>query len=145
MQARPPHIAHRTRAAGVAARRRARLVARALLRGRQRLGACLPAAAFLALGACGGTAPANVATPTAHLSTIPAAGTASAPRLLDWPEFGLNPQRSNVSQRATGISAANVARLRRASVTLPGTVDSSPIYLHGALAGGARHDVFFVT
>jgi hypothetical protein len=30
-------------------------------------------------------------------------------------------------------------------VRLPGTVDSSPIYLHGVRAGGRRRDVFFVT
>ena len=28
---------------------------------------------------------------------------------------------------------------------LPGTVDSSPIYLHGVAINGARHDAFFVT
>ena len=30
-------------------------------------------------------------------------------------------------------------------VQLPGTVDSSPIYLHGATVRGAAHDAFFVT
>ena len=29
--------------------------------------------------------------------------------------------------------------------TYPGTVDSSPIYLHGVTIDGAKHDAFFVT
>jgi hypothetical protein len=33
----------------------------------------------------------------------------------------------------------------RQQVRLPGTVDSSPIYLHGVSVRGATHDVFFVT
>jgi hypothetical protein len=102
------------------------------------IGACL-------LGACGSSAPADVTTPTAGSAAIPAPAASSAARLLDWPEFGLDPQRSNVSERATGITAANVARLRRRTVSLPGTVDSSPIYLHGALVAGSRHNVIVVT
>jgi hypothetical protein len=69
---------------------------------------------------------------------------ASAP-LLDWPEFGLDPQRSASSERATGITAATVAHLRRITVSVGGTVDSSPIYLHGALVAGASHNVTIVT
>jgi outer membrane protein assembly factor BamB len=45
----------------------------------------------------------------------------------------------------TGITAANVAALRRQQVTLDGTVDASPIYLHGVRVNGGTHDVFFVT
>jgi hypothetical protein len=97
------------------------------------------------LGACGSTAPAAISTPTASAGSIPNASSSSAPRLLDWPEFGLDPQRSDVSESATGITAANVAHLRRATVQLPGTVDSSPIYLHGVTVAGAAHDVIVVT
>ncbi|MCW3024770.1 MAG: PQQ-binding-like beta-propeller repeat protein, partial [Solirubrobacterales bacterium] len=97
------------------------------------------------LGACGSSAPADVTTPTAGSAAIPTPAASSAARLLDWPEFGLDPQRSNVSERATGITAANVARLRRRTVSLPGTVDSSPIYLHGVLVAGSRHNVIVVT
>ena len=97
------------------------------------LAAAAAAAACLLLGACGRNAPADVATPTTGSAAIPKpAGSPRAP-LRDWPEFGLDPQRSNVSEAATGITSANVARLRRRAVTLPGTVDSSPIYLHGVL------------
>ena len=37
----------------------------------------------------------------------------------------------HVGPAATGITAANVAKLTRRQVSLDGTVDSSPIYLHG--------------
>jgi outer membrane protein assembly factor BamB len=113
----------------------------------------LPACMLMA--ACGSSAPADsssaagstppTSTPTASLAAIPDARPATAPPLLDWPEFGLDPQRSNVSERPTGITAANVARLHRVTVRLPGTVDSSPIYLHGALVGGAARNVAVVT
>jgi hypothetical protein len=70
--------------------------------------------------------------------------TASA-RLLDWREFGLDPQRSDVSPLSTGITAANVTRLRRVTVNLPGTVDSSPVYLHEASVAGTTYSVVVVT
>ena len=63
----------------------------------------------------------------------------------DWTRFGWDARRSNDDPHATGITAANVARLHRQQVRLPGTVDSSPIYLHGASIHGASHDAFFVT
>src|ERR1700730_14542579 len=101
--------------------------------------------ACLLAGACGSSAPAQVSTPTAGVAAIPTpAVTASAP-LLDWPEFGLDPQRSNSSERATGITAANVGRLRRITVSVGGTVDSSPIYLHGASVASGPHNVTIVT
>lgn len=93
------------------------------------------------LGACGG-APADVSAPP---TAIPSPAKAATARLLDWPEFGLDPQRSDVSPLSTGITAANVAHLRRIRVSLPGTVDSSPIYLHEASVEGATHSVVVVT
>jgi outer membrane protein assembly factor BamB len=45
----------------------------------------------------------------------------------------------------TPIRAANVARLHRQRVRLPGTVDSAPIYLHHVRVAGARRDVFVMT
>jgi hypothetical protein len=111
--------------------------------------------ACVVIAACGGSAPADSArpaartpaslTPTASPSAIPLAHPSSAHPLLDWPEFGLDPQRSDVSEGATGITSANVARLRRTTVRLPGTVDSSPIYLHGAVLGGVTHNLVVVT
>jgi hypothetical protein len=65
--------------------------------------------------------------------------------LAVWPEFGLDPQRSDATEAATGITAANVGKLRDRRVTLPGTIDSSPIYLAGAEVRGGTHDVVLVT
>jgi hypothetical protein len=96
------------------------------------------------VGACGSSAPAEVPTPSTAAAAIPPAH-AAAGRLLDWPEFGLDPQRSDVSELTTGITAANVAHLHRSTIALGGTVDSSPIYVHGAIAGGARRNVILVT
>ncbi len=100
-----------------------------------------------ALAACGSSAPAAVPTPTTLASAIPspARSASQAISLTDWPEFGLNPQRSDVSELATGITAANVAHLKSKSLSLPGTVDSSPIYLHQVTVDGSTHDVIIVT
>ncbi|MEA2298686.1 MAG: hypothetical protein QOF77_1622 [Solirubrobacteraceae bacterium] len=99
------------------------------------------AAAAVALGACGASSTTPAApSPPAATST---ARTAAAP--IDWPEFGSNPQRTNASDAATGIGAGDLARLTRRRVALPGTVDSSPIYLHGVTVAGASRDVFVMT
>jgi len=110
------------------------------------IGLALIAAASLLAAGCGAGAPTNVSTPLASATAIPSpARSASSEPLLDWPEFGLNPQRSDVSELPTGITAANVAHLRHMTVALPGTVDSSPIYLHGVTVDGGVHDTIVVT
>jgi hypothetical protein len=96
------------------------------------------------VGACG-SAPADSTTATAPTHTIPETAHTSITRLLDWPEFGLNPQRSDVSPLSTGITAANLARLHRVTVSLPGAVDSSPVYLHAASVAGTGHSVVVIT
>jgi outer membrane protein assembly factor BamB len=104
--------------------------------------------ACILIAACGGSAgnAADTSTPTVGAAAIPAPGRiATAAPLRDWPEFGLDPQRSDASERATGITSANVAHLRRLRVALPGTVDSSPIYLHAATVNGAVHETIVVT
>jgi PQQ-like domain len=63
----------------------------------------------------------------------------------DWTRFGWDARRSNDDPNATGITAANLGTLTRQQVHLPGTVDSSPIYLHGVTIRDATHDAFFVT
>ena len=106
------------------------------------------AAAACALAvACGSSAPAQVSTPSTGAGAIPApsASAAAAATLRDWPEFGLDPQRSDVSEASPGIAASDLGRLQRLRVALPGTVDSSPIYLHGADVAGSSHDVAIVT
>jgi PQQ enzyme repeat len=77
---------------------------------------------------------------TARATTQPGGGA-----LTEWPEFGLDPQRSDATEASTGITAANVGKLRDRRVTLPGTIDSSPIYLAGAQVRGGTHDVAVVT
>ena len=63
----------------------------------------------------------------------------------DWTRFGWDARRSNDDPYPTGIYTAHVGQLRRQQVRLPGTVDSSAIYLHGVAVRGATHDAFFVT
>ncbi len=103
------------------------------------LGACA------LLSACGSAAPADVSTPTAKATAIPSVARAGGGELLDWSEFGLDPQRSDASPLSSGLAAADIARLRRVTVRLPGTVDSSPIYLHSESVAGAVHNVVVVT
>jgi hypothetical protein len=66
-------------------------------------------------------------------------------RLLDWPEFGLDPQRTDASAEATGIVAGNIDHLRHVHVKLPGTVDSSPIYLHDVKVAHQTVDAIVVS
>jgi outer membrane protein assembly factor BamB len=80
-----------------------------------------------------------------------AAGGVSAARQVlatagqDWTRFGYDARRSNDDPAKSPITAANVQSLQRQQVQLPGTVDSSAIYLQGVTIRGAPHDAFFVT
>src|SRR6185312_2673439 len=65
--------------------------------------------------------------------------------LAVWPEFGLDPQRSDATEAGTGITAANVGHLRDRRITLPGTIDSSPIYLADAKVRGGTHALAVMT
>jgi putative pyrroloquinoline-quinone binding quinoprotein len=98
--------------------------------------ALLLALAVLVLAACGSSGSTG-GVEGAH-KTLGGAG-------HDWTRFGWDARRSNDDPHATGITAANVGLLARQQVHLPGTVDSSAIYLHGVSVHGATHDAFFVT
>jgi outer membrane protein assembly factor BamB len=63
----------------------------------------------------------------------------------DWTRFGWDAGRSSAPTASTGLTAANVASLKKQQVAIDGTVDASAIYLHGALVNGRPHDAFFVT
>ena len=63
----------------------------------------------------------------------------------DWPRFGWDASGSNASSDSTGITAGNIGSMKRQQVALDGTVDASPIYLHGVTVNGTAHDIFFVT
>jgi outer membrane protein assembly factor BamB len=82
---------------------------------------------------------------SAVLLALPAAASTASTTGVDWTRFGFDAARSDVGPAVTGITAANVSKLVRKQVTLDGTVDSSPIYLHGVTVKGHTHDVFFVT
>src|SRR6266702_5654254 len=103
----------------------------------------------LAATACSGGKSASPApsapAPTLTTTASTTSGTSSAGSATDWPFFGYTAARPNSGPSATGITAADVGRLRRQRVLLDGTVDSSPIYLHAVRVRGVVHDVFFVT
>lgn len=101
-------------------------------------GSAGPSPAGVAMAGNGSASGSGSRPPGAVLAVV-------SPLLTDWPEFGLDPQRRGSSEHASGITAANVGHLRRTTVALPGTVDSSPIYLHAARVAGAPHDVIVAT
>jgi outer membrane protein assembly factor BamB len=72
----------------------------------------------------------------------PAAGLAAG---QDWTRYGYDAARSNDGPAQTGLSTASLGHLQRQQVALPGTADSSPVYVHAARVGGGRHDLFIVT
>lgn len=63
----------------------------------------------------------------------------------DWTTFGYDTQRSGVGPVDTGITAANLHRLRRIAVRVPGTVDSSAVELANVPVRGGVHDVAIMT
>ena len=63
----------------------------------------------------------------------------------DWTRFGFDAARSNSSTAVAGIRASDLAHLKRQDVSVPGTVDSSPIYLHGVQVNGKTRDVFIAS
>jgi outer membrane protein assembly factor BamB len=81
----------------------------------------------------------------ATVAALALAGAQTASALgADWPTFDGNAAR-NGWLAETGITAANVGTLLRRQVRLPGTLDSTPIYLSGVEVAGKRRDVFFAT
>lgn len=62
----------------------------------------------------------------------------------DWTRFGYDAARSSSGPPRTGITAANLRKLRLQRISLDGTVDSSPIYARAVNAGGQTRDVFVV-
>jgi PQQ-like domain len=63
----------------------------------------------------------------------------------DWRTFDYDSHRGGIGPSATGITAANVARLSTRTVPLPGVADSTAIQLHGMNIGGKLRDVDVVT
>lgn len=97
---------------------------------------------LLLAAACGASTGSATSDSTGH---SPSAPPITTPNGHDWTQFGVDQARSGVSEAPTGISAAALPTMRRQQVSLDGTVDASPIYLHNVQVGGAARDVFFVT
>ncbi|MFL5959948.1 MAG: PQQ-binding-like beta-propeller repeat protein [Gaiellaceae bacterium] len=89
----------------------------------------------LLLAACGGGATGGVGGARKTIATVG----------RDWTRFGWDARRSNDYPAATGLTAANVRSVIRQQVRLPGTVDSSAIYLQAVPVAGVPHNAFFVT
>ncbi len=101
-----------------------------------------------ALVMAAGTACANggPSADAVHAETAGASGQAArGSSTHDWTRFGWNAARTSASLDPTGIDSSNVATLVRRQVTIDGTVDASPIYLHSVTINGAAHDALFVT
>ena len=94
--------------------------------------------AALVVAACSGGAAAAGSSGTGVAANTVVSG-------HDWTRFNWDARRSGSVTFATGISAANVSGLKRQRVHLPGTVDSSAIYLHAVKIRGVTRDAFFVT
>jgi hypothetical protein len=99
-----------------------------------------------ALGGCSGgghrsTVETVTATETGNAN--PPAQEAARRPALDWTRFGYDAARTNDSPR--GISVSQVRKLRQRRVAIPGTVDSSPIYLSGVRVHGHSRNLLVVT
>jgi hypothetical protein len=104
----------------------------------------------LALGAvlaagCGGGDDGPAPRDAASDPSPPVARDSSTARIHDWPMFGVTAARHNRYPGPTGIGAATARKLVRTRVKLPGTVDSSPLFLHAVRVAGRRRDVVVVT
>src|SRR5437764_5503001 len=98
--------------------------------------------AFGLVAACGASNGAAIPDSTKGGSTTPPPVAADS---RDWTRFNVDEARSGVFAGATGITAVALPTMQRQQIALDGTVDASPIYLHGVSVSGATHDVFFVT
>src|SRR5262245_51845657 len=91
----------------------------------------LPLAAIL-VAACT-TDASSGSTPSSQPTSqpTPATSTPAGPDSTRWPLFGYDAARSNAFEGSTGIAATDLGRLRRQRVKIPGTADSSPIFVRG--------------
>jgi outer membrane protein assembly factor BamB len=94
---------------------------------------------------CGGGSSSSAPTEKTVAPPPATQGGAASSRARDWTRFGFDAARSNAATLSTAISARDARRLRRIRIKLPGTVDSSPIYLAGVGVRGRRRDVLFMT
>jgi hypothetical protein len=106
--------------------------------------AVLPVLALL-VATCGGDHRAGVpaSSRTATATPTPAATATAAASAADWDRFGYDAQKTSDAPR--GIAASAVGGLHERRIPLPGTVDSSPIYVANVTVGGTRRDVIVMS
>src|SRR6476620_9622841 len=64
----------------------------------------------------------------------------------DWPQFDGNPQHSGNNTQETILSSANVNNLvKRYQVSLPATVDGTPVFLENVNTPGGVKNLLFLT
>jgi outer membrane protein assembly factor BamB len=95
--------------------------------------ACL--AVVAAVGVIGVAASAGQATSSTTVASAPG----------DWLTFNLNGLRSGGWPTDAGITAGNLHTLKRMTLHIDGTVDSSAVALQSLTIGGRTYAVFFVT
>jgi PQQ-like domain len=112
----------------------------------------VPASLAIALGlsplmlgcGAGGSSTTGEVSAVSRPSDTHVGGRGPAPaREPGWPRFGYDAARTDHAPR--GLDAAEVRGLHERRVSLPGTVDSSPIYLSGARIGNRRRNAVVVT
>ena len=102
-----------------------------------------------ALAACSGgghKAAAETGTTSAASTSASASAPATQPArrvTIPWSRFGYDAART--SHSPSGLSATQVRRLRERRVGIPGTVDSSPIYLAGVRVRGRARNLLVMT
>src|SRR5690242_4537678 len=84
-----------------------------------------------------------VALPLAALMWAGGGDRAIASSHAGWSRFGYDASRANAAPR--GIAASRVRELSTTRIALPGTVDSSPIYLRDVVVEGQRRDLLVMT
>jgi outer membrane protein assembly factor BamB len=92
-----------------------------------------------------GTSTAGTSTAGGSTAAGSSAGVSRAAASADWPDFGYTADRSDVGPADTGITTANVSRLKLRQVRIDGIADSSAIELHAAKVNGASRDLAAVT
>ena len=107
--------------------------------------ALLLALSAVLLAGCGTGDDGPAPQASASDASPPVAHDSAGARVRDWPMFGVTAARRDRYSGATGIGAGAAPRLVRTRVKLPGTVDSSPIFLHDVRVEGRRRDVVVVT
>jgi outer membrane protein assembly factor BamB len=103
---------------------------------------CIGVCLLILTAGCGASTGSATSDSTGQLPNTPPVAT---PNGHDWTRFGVDEARTNASDAPTGLGAGDLSSMKRQQVSLDGTVDASPIYLHDVQVRGAGRDVFFVT